>query len=72
LTRRIERLKAGQSKAGFIGAMDALHLALAIKGGCEVLLTTDDAFLERAHKLDPIPEIRVENPARWLVVVIEL
>lgn len=55
-----------------IGAMDALHLALAIKGGCEVLLTTDDTFLERVNRLAPKPAIRVENPARWLVEVIEL
>ncbi len=52
-------------------AMDALHLALAESGGCDILLTTDDDFLRRAARLQPPPEVKVENPSAWILEVIE-
>ena len=50
-----------------IGAMDALHLALAETSDCDVLLTTDDDFLRRAGGVQPPLRIRVVNPARWVL-----
>jgi predicted nucleic acid-binding protein len=47
--------------------MDALHLAASEIGGCDLLLTTDDAFLRRARQIRPAPRVRVENPAAWLL-----
>jgi predicted nucleic acid-binding protein len=45
-------------------AMDALHLAVAARGGCDVLLTTDDRFLKSAKRSGST--IRVDNPAAWV------
>ncbi|MFH1108266.1 MAG: PIN domain-containing protein [Planctomycetota bacterium] len=50
-----------------IGAMDALHLAVAETGGCDVLLTTDDVLLRRAGEVRPPLRLKVANPARWVV-----
>ena len=54
-----------------IKAMDALHLALAVVGGGDVLLTTDDMFLKAARRLQPRLEMRIENPANWIVEILE-
>jgi predicted nucleic acid-binding protein len=37
-------------KLGF-GPFDALHLAVAEEGGCDVLLTTDDRFRKLANRI---------------------
>ena len=50
-----------------IGAMDALHLAMAETGGCDALLTTDDEFLRRAGQVRPPLHVKVANPARWVL-----
>ena len=50
-----------------IGAMDALHLAIAETGGCDVLLTTDDDLLRRAGELRPPLRLIVANPGRWIL-----
>jgi predicted nucleic acid-binding protein len=70
-----ERLNADEASTSLarslaqhgIGAMDALHLALAETSGCDVLLTTDDDFLRRSAEVQPPLRIRVENPARWVL-----
>jgi predicted nucleic acid-binding protein len=70
-----ERLKVDEASTSLarnlerhgIGAMDALHLALAETSGCDVLLTTDDDFLRRSTGVQPPLRIRVENPARWVL-----
>jgi len=53
-----------------IPAMDALHLAAAETGGCDIFLTTDDVLLRRAAALDPPLRVRVDNPARWITEVL--
>jgi predicted nucleic acid-binding protein len=53
-------------------AFDAAHLALAATFGCDILLTTDDAFLRCAERLQPPSNVKVENPARWLTQVLGL
>jgi len=50
---------------------DALHIACAEKGKADVLLTTDDAFLRKASQCKETLNVRVENPLRWLMEVIE-
>jgi predicted nucleic acid-binding protein len=50
---------------------DALHIACAEKGKADVLLTTDDAFLRKALQCKETLKVRVENPLRWLMEVIE-
>lgn len=60
---------------GYLGqgirAMDALHLAVAETGRCDILLTTDDPFLRKAARLQPRPRVRVANPAKWIAEVLE-
>ena len=50
---------------GFKG-MDALHVALAEKANCSVLLTTDDAMLRLAVRTIDLLRVRVANPEDWL------
>ena len=47
-------------------AMDALHVAAAETGGCDILLTTDDALIRKAQTVRPPLRVRVLNPVRWL------
>jgi predicted nucleic acid-binding protein len=54
-----------------LGAMDALHLAVAETAHCDILLTTDDSFLRKAAGLQPRPRVRVANPAKWIAEVLE-
>ena len=49
---------------------DALHIACAESGGADVLLTTDDVFLNRAKRLRQHLYVAVENPHTWWQVVI--
>ena len=49
---------------------DALHIACAESGGADVLLTTDDVFLNRAKRLRQHLYVAVENPHTWLQAVI--
>ena len=59
----LARTFAGQG----IGAADALHLAVAEIGGCDILLTADEKFVRRARALNPLPRVAVENPTRWVL-----
>ncbi|MBI4688293.1 MAG: hypothetical protein HY756_11045 [Nitrospirae bacterium] len=52
-------------------SFDALHVACAEKGKANILLTTDDNFLNNASKHRNILKVRVENPVVWLMEVIE-
>lgn len=52
-------------------AMDALHVAAAEGGRCDVLLTTDDVLLRRCAALDPRPQVAVKNPVQWISEVLE-
>lgn len=51
-------------RSGF-GLIDAVHLACAEAGGCEVLFTTDDRLLKRARKTEQLG-VEVANPLTWL------
>ena len=51
------------SKHGF-GAYDAAHLACAEAAGVNVLLTTDDDFINKAQRLG-VAKVRVCNPVAW-------
>jgi len=70
-----ERLQADDSVLGSarayrpqgIRGFDALHVALAECGGCDLLLTVDDDLIRKARRLNPPLRVRVENPARWLL-----
>ena len=64
-------LLAREFAAQGLPSMDALHLALAESSACDIILTTDDSFLRSAQRLLPPPNVRIENPARWIVEVIE-
>lgn len=50
-------------------SFDALHIACAESGGADVLLTTDDVFINRAKRLRQHLHVDVENPRAWLQVV---
>ena len=62
----LARSYAGQG----MGRMDAVHLALAEVGDCDILLTTDDLFLQKVRTLLSPPRVRVDNPAKWVVEVL--
>lgn len=51
---------------------DALHLACAENVVAEVLLTTDDKFLNKAKKNKNKLRVRVENPIIWFLEVIQI
>jgi predicted nucleic acid-binding protein len=50
--------------------LDALHLACAERGGVEVLVTTDDAFVTAAGRLMPASATRVLNPVVYALEVL--
>ena len=47
-------------------SMDALHVACAEAGRCDVLLTTDDKMLKRLKRHASSLRVRVENPLEWI------
>lgn len=51
-------------------ALDALHVACAEARKADVLLTTDDRFLQTAQRYANLLKVRVENPVVWLMEVI--
>jgi predicted nucleic acid-binding protein len=50
-------------RAGVRGK-DALHVACAIAGRCDYLLTTDDGLLRAAPR---VPELRIVNPTTFVL-----
>ena len=62
---------ARRIQATGIRAMDALHVALAANAGCDIMLTVDDELIARAQTLATPLLIRVENPVRWIIEVLE-
>ena len=63
----ISRAKEFQYSVG-IKSFDALHLASAEYSGADILLTTDNRFINRAAESNA--KIRVANPVIWLMEVI--
>ena len=51
--------------------LDALHLACAERGGAEVLVTTDDAFVSAGRRLTPASSTRVVNPVVYALEVLQ-
>lgn len=51
--------------------LDALHLACAERGGAEVLVTTDDAFVSAARRLTPASSTRMVNPVVYALEVLQ-
>lgn len=45
---------------------DSLHIACAEAAGADALLTTDDALIRRARRLQHHLAVRVANPVSWL------
>ncbi len=62
-----DRIRRGEllESMGFRG-YDSLHIACAEAAGADVLVTTDDALLRRARRLQGELAIRVANPLTWL------
>lgn len=50
---------------------DALHLAFAEAGDADIFLTTDDRLLRKAKQYKNTLKIEVENPAIWLIHVLQ-
>ena len=65
----IERRALELRDLGF-GSYDALHIACAERGA-DVMLTTDDKLLKNAIRNSDRLKVRVENPVRWLMEVLE-
>jgi len=66
---KVEKKATELAVSGF-KPFDALHIACAEKSNADILLTTDDRLLRRALQSFNIIEVRVENPVRWLMEVI--
>lgn len=47
-------------------AVDALHIACAETGKCDVFLTTDDDIVKRAARRPSLLHVPVANPLRWI------
>jgi predicted nucleic acid-binding protein len=60
----VERARSFQ-RLGF-DVFDSYHLAAAVRGNCDVFLTTDDRLLRRARHQAARLGVRVENPIDWL------
>lgn len=65
------RIRAREFVQAGLMPFDALHLAIAEDARCEVLLTTDDRFRQRARMLS-LRGTSVENPLAWLVQYLHL
>jgi predicted nucleic acid-binding protein len=54
--------RARDLRAQGLRDLDALHLAAAEQGRCEVLVTTDDRLIAMVRSMQPPSMVRVENP----------
>ena len=61
-----ETFRGKQLEALGFKEYDALHIACAESGEADVFLTTDDAVIRRAKRLQSQLHVRVENPHTWL------
>jgi hypothetical protein len=52
-------------------SFDALHIACAEKSKADVLLPTDDGLLRKALQNKEVLKMRIENPVKWLMGMIE-
>ena len=59
----VRRAKQLESKG--YGSYDALHLAAAESAMVDILLTTDDKFVQRATRGTGRPLVPVRNPLSW-------
>ena len=50
--------------------MDALHLSSAEKSA-DVMLTTDDEILRKAESNSTFITVKIDNPTRWLIDVLQ-
>jgi predicted nucleic acid-binding protein len=66
LTATIERRATDLEKWNF-SPLDALHLASAEAARADFFLTTDDYLIRRARRHTEELEIKIENPAKWLI-----
>ncbi len=66
----IEKRALVLEKAG-INAVDALHLTCAEKAKTDILLTTDDKFLQNILRNTNLTKVRVDNPLNWLLEVVK-
>jgi predicted nucleic acid-binding protein len=48
------------------GVFDALHVAAAESAGADIMLSTDDRLIRRAHRKAGTPRIPVRNPVSWI------
>ena len=69
IDENVERRAIVLEDLGF-ESYDALHIACAEKGKANILLTTDDKFLNKGLQYKDILTVRVENPVKWLMEVI--
>ncbi|MBE9053653.1 PIN domain-containing protein [Nostocales cyanobacterium LEGE 11386] len=51
-------------------AFDAAHIACAEAGEADIFLTTDDRLLRLAARNSTMLQVRVENPLRWVLEII--
>ena len=66
----IEQRALDLKKAG-LRPLDALHVACAEKAKADILLTTDDALLNKYRKSRQLFKIRIENPLLWVTEVLK-
>ncbi len=64
----IERAKKIEQEG--LKAFDALHLACTEDVSADVLLTTDDKFLNLSKKCGTLINVEVRNPVNWIMEVL--
>ena len=58
--------RQGLLEAMGFGGYDSVHIACAEATSADVMLTTDDALVRRARRLQHQLAVRVANPVTWL------
>lgn len=66
LDQDVQRLGVSYHQQG-LGVFDAIHLALAERHGCDILLTVDSGFLGTVARITPRPRTAVRNPVAWIL-----
>jgi predicted nucleic acid-binding protein len=62
----IEQRSIQLQELGFSG-YDAIHIASAERGNADIFLTTDDRLHRRAQRNADLIQVRISNPAQWLI-----
>ena len=61
-----DRSRVDELRALGLDDMDAYHVAVSERSGCDLFLTTDDRLLRKAERHGKLIRVTVKNPLDWL------